>query len=213
MVKPIIGIIITAIVMFLTSFALGFEAGKKELVTITVATPYKSAQQTFTVNETLEVGVWRIKILRVEESPCIVYEHWYGSREFYQVPAGMKAVVVRVVVENRGVKGGAPFTYLKWLSPGEISLPKAYTNTGREYEAITEHEISYVLTKISLPDEEVLKLAIPFRGSFGYVDPGKSDERDLLYVIPVNEKLEKLVMIYLPPLNKPPITLEVRVNV
>jgi hypothetical protein len=212
MVKPVIVVIITAIVMLLTGFALGFEAGKRGLVTITVTAPYKPTQHMFTVNETLEAGVWRVTVLRIEEAPCVRYEHWYGSREFYQVPAGMKAVVVRVVVENRGFEGGNPFTYLEWLSPGEISLPRLVTNTGRECKAITEHDIQYTLTKISVPDEEVLKLATPFRGTFGYIGSGKSGEIDLLYVILENEKPEKLVMIYQPPLNRPPVTLEIRLS-
>jgi hypothetical protein len=135
-----------------------------------------------------------------------------GAESFTKSPAGMKAVVVRVVVENRGFEGGAPFTYLELLSPGKISLPRLVTNTGREYKAITEHDIWYTLTKISVPDEEVLKLATPFRGTFGYIGSGKSDERDLLYVIPENEKPEKLVMIYQPPLNRPPVTLEIRLS-
>jgi hypothetical protein len=211
--KLVSKLLTVAVIAFLLGFVLGYEIGKESY---TVNTPAPaSLSSTLAMNETIEAGIWRITILSVEESLCMKYQY-YGGWEYYQAPKGMKVVIVRALIENKGFKDSAPFTIEEPPGPGQFSLPILITNVGKRYKTITEHDIRVTLVKtlikVYVLDEEILKCAIPFKGSFGVISASKSDERNFMYLVPENEEPIKLVMVYQPTLNRPPITFEVSIR-
>lgn len=208
--KLVSKLLMVAVIAFLLGFALGYEISK-EGYTANMPAP-ASLLSTLAMNETIEAGIWRIAILSVEESLCIKYRHFYGWWEYYQAPKGMKVVIVRALVGNKGFKDSAPFTVGEPPGPGEFSLPILITNAGKKYKTITEYDIKSNLVEVRVLDEEILKCAIPFKGPFGEVSAGKSDEKDFMYLVPENEEPVKLVMVYQPTLNRPPITFEVSIR-
>jgi hypothetical protein len=211
--KLVSKLLTVAVIAFLLGFVLGYEIGK-ESYTIESYTNNIPASllSTLTMNETIEAGIWRIGILSVEESLCMKYQY-YGGWEYYQAPKGMKVIIVGALVENKGFEDSAPFSVIEPPGPGQFSLPTLITNTGKRYKAVTEYDIrGGTLIKVYVLDEEILKCAIPFKGSFGIVPVSESDERNFMYLVPENEEPIKLVMVYQPTLNKPPITFEVSIR-
>jgi hypothetical protein len=210
--KLVSKLLTVAVIAFLLGFVLGYEIGKESYTTEGYTTNTSASPlSTLAMNETIEAGIWRIAILSVEESLCMKYQY-YGGWEYYQAPKGMKVIIVRALVENKGFKASAPFSVIEPPGPGEFSLPILITDTGRRYKAVTEYEVEATLIRVYAPDEEILKCAIPFKGSFGIVPVSESDERNFMYLVPENEEPIKLVMVYQPTLNKPLITFEVSIR-
>ncbi len=209
--KRVVKILVVAIaVFFLLGFALGYEDGRGSRTTGTQA----PLLHTLAVGDRIEAGIWRVVVLSVEESLCVKLEYRYLGGEYYQAPKGMKVVVVRVLVENRGSEDVDPFSAFsvgELPDPGTFGLPILVTSTGKRYKATTEFTVGLVLTRVYAPDEEILKCAIPIKMP-DLISASKRSERNFIYLVPENEKPVKLVMAYQPTLNRPPTTFEVSIR-
>jgi hypothetical protein len=210
--KLVVKILVVAIaVFFLLGFALGYEDGRGSRTTGTPA----PLLHTLAVGDRIEAGIWRVAVLSVEESLCVKLGYQYlRVWEYYQAPKGMKVVVVRVLVENRGSEDVDPFSAFsvgELPDPGKFGLPILVTSTGKRYKATIELTVRLVLTRVYAPDEEILKCAIPIKIP-DLISASKRSERNFIYLVPENEKPVKLVMVYQPTLNRPPTTFEVSIR-
>jgi hypothetical protein len=202
---------VAIVVFFLLGFALGYENSGGSRTTGTPA----PLLHTLAVGDRVEAGIWSVAVLSVEESLCVKIGYRYLREwEYYQAPKGMKVIVVRVLVENRGSEDVDPFWAFSAIEPpgpGEFSLPILITSTGKRYRAATEFTAGLILTRVYAPDEEILKCAIPIKMP-DLISAGKRSERNFIYLVPENEKSVKLVMVYQPTLNRPPTTFEVSIR-
>jgi hypothetical protein len=158
------------------------------------------------MGEAVEVDTWRLTVLSVNESLVI------RAIGYFQAKEGLKFVVIKIRLENMGVERGVPFG----SGPGQLRQLTIITDKGGEY-ILRDYGDLLVWTvydpyeSIALPNEEVIRLAIDVEYfSFGAVcEPGGVKEGHVWAVIPQNDRPAKLVAVYVPPLHKPPIRIEI----
>jgi len=104
----------------------------------------------FRIGQAIEAGPWRITILEVKESPCMVTPEGY-----FQALPTYKIVVVKVRVENMGPAEGAPFSNNPLPGQSKVTLitPKPEFVSMKEEERI--HAIERMLFEEGKSIEEI----------------------------------------------------------
>ncbi len=135
------------------------------------------------LGQTVVAGDWKVTAEDVVETKYIK-----SGESYYGAPEGMKIILVKMKIENAGSEIKRPTS--------DLSTPVLVTSAGKSYEI--KYPIS--LKWIFQPTKEVIEGAVVYMGlDLGNnVAPGAYTDGHLMYLIPEEEKAEKLYLTYWP---------------
>ncbi len=183
---------------------IGKEGGTVTVITTTTTTPTTTTSRTMeeteklktttsstanagiveaSLGQTVVAGDWKVTAEDVVETKYIK-----SGESYYGAPEGMKIILVKMKIENAGSEIKRPMF--------ELSTFVLVTSAGKSYE--TKYPIS--LKWIFQPTKEVIEGAVVYMGLdlSSNVAPGAYTDGHLMYLIPEEEKAEKLYLTYWP---------------
>jgi len=135
---------------------------------------------TTSMGEPVEAGDYRVTVLELKEARYL--KGVLGT--YHQVPSGTKGVLVALMIEVTGQKVWCPERYTTW---GYL-----ITEPGNKYGFTTTSRVPLILgASDDIKKEAVLFLDLTMSACVG---PGESTGGHLLFVIPEDERLVKLVL-------------------